>query len=92
MDPNSWDEYFEMLGKVLSDLPAHRLDDAQVETAWNYAYRFFFEYARPFPWRLMNFWDDLGVWPLARVLGTEGQSEFGDTFRYLVGEPFTWND
>jgi len=92
LDPKSWDGYFEILGKVLSNLPAHRLDDAQVETAWNYAYRFFFEYARPFPWRLMNFWDDLSVWPLARVLGTEGQSEFGDTFRYLVGEPFTWKD
>jgi Capsule polysaccharide biosynthesis protein len=90
LDPNSWDEYFATLKKVLSDLPAHRLNEAQVESAWNYAYRFFFEYARPFPWRLMNFWDDLAVWPLAKVLGAEGQSEFGETFKFLVGEPFTW--
>ena len=61
-----------------------------MEAAWNYAYRFFFEYPRPFPWRLMNFWDDLAVWPLAKVLGAEGQSEFGETFKFLVGEPFTW--
>ena len=92
LDPGSWDEYFATLGKVLSNLPAYRLNDAQVEAAWNYAYRFFFEYPRPFPWRLMNFWDDLAVWPLARVLSAEGQSEFGDTFRFLVGEPFTWKD
>jgi capsule polysaccharide export protein KpsC/LpsZ len=92
LDPDSWDEYFTTLKKVLSDLPAHRLNDAQVEAAWNYAYRFFFEYPRPFPWRLMNFWDDLAVWPLAKVLGTEGQSEFGNTFKFLVGEPFTWKN
>ena len=92
LDPNSWDEYFATLKKVLSDLPAYRLSEAQVEAAWNYAYRFFFEYPRPFPWRLMNFWDDLAVWPLAKVLGVEGQSEFGETFKFLVGEPFTWKN
>jgi len=92
LDPDSWDEYFATLKKVLSDLPAHRLNEAQVEAAWNYAYRFFFEYARPFPWRLMNFWDDLAVWPLAKVLGAEGQAEFGETFKFLVGEPFTWKN
>jgi hypothetical protein len=92
LDPSSWDEYFATLKKVLSDLPAHRLNEAQVEAAWNYAYRFFFEYARPFPWRLMNFWDDLAVWPLAKVLGAEGQAEFGETFKFLVGEPFTWKN
>jgi len=91
LDPNSWEEYFATLQKALADLPGHRLREAQVEAAWNYAYRFFFEYPRPFPWRLMNFWDDLAVWPLARVLGPEGRSEFGETFRFLVGEPFSWS-
>jgi hypothetical protein len=40
------------------------MNEKQIEFAWNYAYRFFFEYPRPFPWRLMNFWDDLehGRW------------------------------
>ena len=90
MDPNSWDEYFSTLGTVLSDLPAHRLTEEQTAKAWNYAYRFFFEYPRPFPWRLMNFWDDLEVWPVEKVLSDVGRSQFGDTFRFLVGEPFTW--
>ncbi len=90
LDVNTWEEFFATLEKVLSDLPAHRLNEQQIAKAWNYAYRFFFEYPRPFPWRLMNFWDDLEVWPLNKVLSEEGVSHFGDTFKFLVGEPFTW--
>jgi capsule polysaccharide export protein KpsC/LpsZ len=92
IDPNSWDEYFAALERVLADLTAHRLSESQTAAAWNYAYRFFFEYPHPFPWRLMNFWDDLQVWPLEKVLSAEGQAEFGETFRFLVGEPFTWKE
>jgi hypothetical protein len=90
IDPNSWEEYFSALENVLADLPAHHLNEEQTAKAWNYAYRFFFEYPRPFPWRLMNFWDDLEVWPIERVLSEEGMAQFGDTFKFLVGEPFTW--
>lgn len=92
IDPNTWDEYFAVLGSILSDLPAYRLSEEQVANAWNYAYRFFFEYPRPFPWRLMNFWDDLEVWPVEKVLSKEGMAQFEDTFKFLVGEPFTWAD
>ncbi len=91
-DPNSWEQYWTDLESILADLPGHRLTDDKIERAWNYAYRFFFEYPRPFPWRLMNFWDDLEVWPLDKVLGSDGLAQFGDTFRFLVGDPFTWND
>ena len=90
IDPNTWDEYFSTLENVLSNLPDHRLTEEQTAKAWNYAYRFFFEYPRPFPWRLMNFWDDLDVWPVEKVLSKEGMLQFGDTFRFLVGEPITW--
>lgn len=90
LDPNTWDEYYATLEKVLSDIPAHRLNEKQIEFAWNYAYRFFFEYPRPFPWRLMNFWDDLEIWSLERVFSEEGMSQFKDTFDFLVGEKFTW--
>jgi len=89
-DPSSWDEYYALLEKILSDLPGHRLDPEQVETAWNYAYRFFFEFPLNFPWRLMHFWDDMKVWPLQRVLSDEGQKEYGQTFRYLAGEKIKW--
>ena len=90
INPKNWDEYFSTLEKVLSDLSGHRLTEEQTAKAWNYAYRFFFEYPRPFPWRLMNFWDDLEVWPLNKVLSDEGMAHFSDTFQFLVGEPFTW--
>jgi len=90
IDPDTWDEYLAALEKVLSDLPSHRLNEEQTSRAWNYAYRFFFEYPRHFPWRLMNFWDDLEIWPVEKVLSEEGMSQFGDTFKFLVGEPFTW--
>lgn len=90
IDPNTWEEYFSSLENLLSDLPAHRLSEEQIAKAWNYAYRFFFEYPRPFPWRLMNFGDDLEAWPVEKVLSDEGMAQFGDTFKFLVGEPFTW--
>jgi hypothetical protein len=92
IDPNTWDDYFSTLEKVLVNLPAYRLSEEQTAKAWNYAYRFFFEYPRPFPWRLMNFWDDLDVWPLEKVLSDEGMAQFGNTFKFLVGDPFTWRD
>ncbi|MFN8404892.1 MAG: hypothetical protein U0V48_15255 [Anaerolineales bacterium] len=44
-----------------------------------------FEYPCPFPWRLMNFWDDLEVWSLEKVLSDEGMNQFGDTFNF-----FSW--
>jgi hypothetical protein len=90
LDPGTWDEYYATLEKVLADIPAHQMNEKQIEFAWNYAYRLFFEYPRPFPWRLMNFWDDLEVWPLEKVLSDEGMAQFKDTFGFLVGEPFTW--
>jgi hypothetical protein len=92
LDPNTWDEYYSILEKVLADIPAHQMSEKQIEFAWNYAYRFFFEYPRPFPWRLMNFWDDLAEHPLESVLSDEGMARFKKTFDFLVFEPFTWND
>jgi len=92
IDPASWEQYFHALSETLTDLPAYRLDETRTAAAWNYAYRFFFEYPRPFPWRLMNFWSDLSIWPLEKVLGPRGEAEFGQTFSLLVGEPFVWKD
>jgi hypothetical protein len=89
-EPTTYAEYFALLDTLLADLPAHRLKQAQVEAAWNYAYRFFFDFPIAFPWRLMKFWQDLEVWPLSRVLSDEGRAEFGKAFDYLAGEPVIW--
>jgi hypothetical protein len=90
LDPDSWPAYFKLLDQVIASPQAFRLSRIQVEQAWQYAYRFFFEYPLPFPWHLLHFWKELENWPFARVLSTQGQAEFGAAFRLLAGEPRDW--
>jgi hypothetical protein len=91
IDPDSWDAYYQALAQTLADPQANRLSRHQVDLAWNYAYRFFFEYPFPFPWHLLHFWNELENWSVEKVLSREGQAIFGDSFRYLMGEPVNWN-
>jgi hypothetical protein len=90
LDPKSWEGYYELLGSTLANPGQYRLNRRQVEQAWNYAYRFFFDYPCPFPWHMLNFWNELDTWPLERVLSGEGQAIFGDTFKNLAGEARHW--
>jgi hypothetical protein len=90
LDPQSWQAYFDLLGQALAKPEQVRPSREQVERAWNYAYRFFFEYPNPFPWHLLHFWNELERWPLERVLSQEGQQAFGQAFRYLAGETRQW--
>ena len=89
LDPSNWDEYYPLIENALKGKA--RLTDAQIETAWEYGYRFFFEYPMTFPWRLMHFWKDMEVSPMSHVLSDEGQKEWGKTFAYLAGEEIIWN-
>lgn len=89
-DPGAWEAYFDLLGETISDPKRFRLTETQKERAWEYAYRFFFEYPRPFPWHLLYLWEDLDAWPLQRVLSAEGLHKYGNTFRYLTGERIDW--
>lgn len=92
LDPESWEAYFELLERALAAPAEHRLSREQVDRAWNYAYRFFFEYPQPFPWHLLHFWKALeGDWTVEWVLSPEGQAEFGAAFRLLAGEPRDWS-
>ena len=90
LDPESWEAYFSLLSQVLPDPGKYRPSQQQVELAWNYAYRFFFDYPHPFPWHLLQMWRDVAEWPLERIFSAEGQSRYGKTFRYLLGEPVIW--
>jgi hypothetical protein len=92
LDPGSWEEYFTLLEKIPGEAAPFRLTDEQVELAWRYAYHFFFTYPLPFPWHLVGFSKDVEQWPLDRVLGLQGQAEFGKTFRYLAGERIDWKE
>ena len=89
-DPDSWVSYFKLLGTILAKPSAYKLSRPQVESAWEYAYRFFFEYPRPFPWHLVRVWEDYKLRPFQAVLGEEGMLQYGQTFEYLLGEPIDW--
>jgi hypothetical protein len=91
LDADSWEEYFSKLDSALKDLPACRLTPAQVEQAWNYAYCFFKEYPRPFPWHLKKIWKDLDKTPLAYVMSPKGRAEYEDTFQQLAGAVINWD-
>jgi hypothetical protein len=90
IDPDSWVSYFKQMGQILPKPSAFRLTREQVELAWRYAYRFFFDYPRPFPWHLVRLWEDMQIHPLDQVLSPAGMEIYGQTFRNLVGEPLDW--
>ena len=90
-DPDSWVSYYKLLGQILENPADFRLDVEQVKLAWQYAYRFFFDYPQPFPWHLVRVWEDYKARPLQSVLQGECQKLYEPTFRYLVGEPIDWS-
>jgi hypothetical protein len=91
LDPQTWEAYFQLLDQVIAGPEKYRLEKEQVARAWEYAYRFFFEYPHPFPWHLVHLWEDVVEWPVGRVLEAEGLQHFGKTLAYLAGEPVDWN-
>jgi hypothetical protein len=86
-DPDDWQAYFELLSRAIAAPEHYRLPREQIEAAWNYAYRFFFAYPTPFPWHLLDMWGDVDKCPLDLALSEEGLALYGDTFRWLAGEP-----
>jgi hypothetical protein len=89
-DPSSWEDYFNMLDIFAQDPRKYKLTSEEVDIAWRYAFCFFFDYPAPFPWPMPRFWKELDKWPIERVLSKEGLNEYGDTFKYLVGESRSW--
>ncbi|MDI6770072.1 MAG: hypothetical protein QMD04_10420 [Anaerolineales bacterium] len=90
LDADTWDEYFAVLEAALADLPGQRLTPEQVARAWNYAYCFFAEYPRPFPWHLEKIWSSLEKRPLSYVLSPQGRAEYEATFQQMAGAAITW--
>ncbi|MEX2160758.1 MAG: hypothetical protein WD751_02495 [Anaerolineales bacterium] len=90
-DPETWDAYFSALDSCLRDLAGARLNPQQVETAWHYAYRFFFDYPQPFPWHLLHFWKDVETTPLSAIFSDDGQAQYARTFDHLLGRVFDWD-
>ncbi len=92
IDPKSWPEYFAKLDAALADFDSVKLSPEQVERAWHYAYRFFFDYPQPFPWHLRRFWKDAKERPLESVLTHEGWQQYGKVFAMLAADLPDWKN
>ena len=90
-DPKSMHEYLAKIDQILADASASRLDDDQIDTAWRYAYRFFFNYPFWFPWHLIHFWEDIENRSISQVL-TESKSKVQRSIDALVGSPIQWTE
>ena len=88
-DPESWVEYFKLLGMILEKPSQFKLPEDKIQLAWKYAYHFFYTFPLPFPWHI-KVWQDYETHKLAQVFSKEGKKKYGNTFRYLVGEPLDW--
>jgi hypothetical protein len=91
IDPDSYVNYYKLLGSMLGDPSSFRLSQEKIDLAWKYAYHFFFEYPKPFPWHLVRMWEDYKQHKLPDSFNPEGLEVYGDSFRYLVGEPIDWS-
>jgi hypothetical protein len=99
LDADTWEEYFSTLDHALTNLRSsagsstgtnNRLTTEQIERAWNYAYCFFAEYPRPFPWHLEKIMADLEQRPISYILGPEGRATYEATFQQMAGAPIVW--
>ena len=91
-DPESWVKYHKTLKAVLEDPEKYRLSKEQIDMAWAYAYHFFFDYPRPFPWHLVHLAEDYGKKPLASLVKSKEWDDYKKVFDYLAGEPMDWKN
>jgi hypothetical protein len=89
-DPDSYVNYYKLLGSMLENPAKYRLLRDRIDLAWKYAYHFFFDFPRPFPWHLIRMWDDVKENDFRKVFSEQGKDEYGDSFRYLLGEKLDW--
>ena len=90
-DPQSWVQYHKTLKAVLENPQGFRLSEEQINLAWAYAYRFFYEYPRPYPWHLVYLWEDYAKHPLGEVVKSKEWPQYKQVFGYLAGEPLDWS-
>lgn len=89
-DPESWVAYFKMLGAALERPEEFKLSPEQIEKAWQYAYRFFFDFPRPFPWHL-HVWEHFQEDTFRQAFQPDQWQKFGPTFQALTGDRIDWD-
>ena len=92
LDPQSWVQFYKMLRAVFEEPELYSLTDDQIELAWAYAYRFFFDFPRAFPWHLVSLWEDYKEHRLIDIYKSKEWPEFKSVFGYLAGEAIDWVD
>jgi len=91
IDPDSYVNYYKILGSMLENPKNYRLPKEKIDLAWKYAYHFFFDFPKPFPWHLVRMWEDFKQHDLNSVFSSEGLAEYGESFQNLVGKPLNWS-
>lgn len=90
-DLRGWRKYYRLIGDILEDPNSFRLTSEEIDLAWAYAYRFFFDYPRPFPWHLAKKWKNYDEYPIEKVLSSNGRKKYLNTFNFLAGNSLDWN-
>lgn len=90
IDPDSYVNYYKLLGAMLENPGSYRLPKEKIDLAWKYAYHFFFDFPKPFPWHLVRMWEDYRQHDLKSVFSPEGLNEYEESFQNLVGKPLNW--
>jgi hypothetical protein len=87
LDPATLEEYYSLLNRVVENPKAHRLTQGQMDRAWHYAYLFFFEYPKRFPWHLIDFWKDIEARPLEVMSSPTHLTNYREALEIMTGSP-----
>lgn len=91
LDPSGWVSYYKALREAIEQPEKYHMTSDQINLAWAYAYRFFFDFPRPFPWHLVNCWEDYSKQKIDEISAGKDCKEFLRVFDYLAGEKIDWN-
>jgi hypothetical protein len=90
-DPTGWVNYYKTIKAILDDPIAYKLEKEQIDLAWAYAYRFFFDFPLSFPYHLVHLWDDYKKQPLKEIFYAREWRKHEAVFDYLSGVPIDWH-
>jgi hypothetical protein len=83
IDPETPEEYFIQIDRILRDPIKFRLTERSVELSWCYADLYFNRWPLRFPWHVTTLECDLKKWPIRRMLSQDGDEKFGEVFNIL---------
>jgi hypothetical protein len=90
IDPESYVNYYKLLGAMLENPSSFRLSKEKIDLAWKYAYHFFFDFPKPFPWHLVRMWEDYKLHDFNDVFSPKGLEVYKESFENLIGKPIRW--